>query len=356
MTAETVWEIEPHTKAKHELLERYLSAWFPILGSWNDRLLVIDGFAGPGHYRGGERGSPSVAIGAALRNQRTLGKTRVKFRFNEADTKRYNELSAWIDDQHEALPPTVLIESTNMKFGELAETIVGRRGDRVLVPTFAFVDPFGWSDLPMQLICDLVRDQRSELFILFSYNSLNRWIGVEDHRETMEALFGCSDFTGAIGLAPDARKEFLASLYGQQLKRIGRFEHVSRFEMIERRGRTSYFLFHCTRSLKGLEVMRSTMWKIDPESGCRFSDVAAGLEPLFEIDPEIKLDQDLVRKFSGQDVPMPQLKEFVLTGTRYAPEHLKKLTLKPMQERGEIEVFNQKSRGTFPDRAVVRFL
>jgi hypothetical protein len=29
---ETLWEIEPHTKAKHEILQRYLGAWFPILG------------------------------------------------------------------------------------------------------------------------------------------------------------------------------------------------------------------------------------------------------------------------------------------------------------------------------------
>lgn len=32
---ETIWEIEPHTQAKHEILRRYLSAWFPILGKYN---------------------------------------------------------------------------------------------------------------------------------------------------------------------------------------------------------------------------------------------------------------------------------------------------------------------------------
>ena len=30
---DTVWQIEEHTKAKHEILRRYLSAWFPILAS-----------------------------------------------------------------------------------------------------------------------------------------------------------------------------------------------------------------------------------------------------------------------------------------------------------------------------------
>jgi three-Cys-motif partner protein len=48
----TIWEIEPHTQAKHEILSRYLDAWFPILASWNTKVLYIDGFAGPGTYKG----------------------------------------------------------------------------------------------------------------------------------------------------------------------------------------------------------------------------------------------------------------------------------------------------------------
>jgi len=48
---ETLWEIDPHTKAKHEILRRYLNAWFPILNSWNNRIIYIDGFSGPGATR-----------------------------------------------------------------------------------------------------------------------------------------------------------------------------------------------------------------------------------------------------------------------------------------------------------------
>src|SRR5690554_564418 len=33
MPDEPIWPIEEHTKAKHELLRRYLGAWFPILAS-----------------------------------------------------------------------------------------------------------------------------------------------------------------------------------------------------------------------------------------------------------------------------------------------------------------------------------
>ena len=45
---QSLWDIEPHTKAKHEILERYLDAWFPILATYNQRIIYLDGFCGPG--------------------------------------------------------------------------------------------------------------------------------------------------------------------------------------------------------------------------------------------------------------------------------------------------------------------
>ena len=63
---DTIWPIEPHTSAKHQILRKYLDAWLPILGTYNKRVVYVDGFAGPGQYTGGEPGSPIVALQAAL--------------------------------------------------------------------------------------------------------------------------------------------------------------------------------------------------------------------------------------------------------------------------------------------------
>jgi len=61
----TIWPIESHTQAKHKILEFYLQAWFPILGSRYSRINFIDGFAGPGIYSEGEEGSPLIALRVA---------------------------------------------------------------------------------------------------------------------------------------------------------------------------------------------------------------------------------------------------------------------------------------------------
>ena len=59
---ETVWKIEEHTIAKHQILSNYLKAWFPIISRFNNTMNYIDGFAGPGVYSKGESGSPVVAL------------------------------------------------------------------------------------------------------------------------------------------------------------------------------------------------------------------------------------------------------------------------------------------------------
>ena len=64
-----LWKLEPHTRGKHLVLKRYLEAWFPIMGSWNGRILFIDGFAGPGEYEAGEEGSPIIAIRSLLEHR-----------------------------------------------------------------------------------------------------------------------------------------------------------------------------------------------------------------------------------------------------------------------------------------------
>lgn len=61
-SSETLWNIEPHTAAKHTILRNYLGAWFGILGQRFSHILYIDGFCGPGRYQGEEVGSPIIAL------------------------------------------------------------------------------------------------------------------------------------------------------------------------------------------------------------------------------------------------------------------------------------------------------
>lgn len=89
------WQLEKHTRAKHALLKLYLDRWFPILGKYNGRLNYIDGFAGPGMYTGGEKGSPILAIESAkqhLDEGRLSPKVTINFAFVESTAAHANHL------------------------------------------------------------------------------------------------------------------------------------------------------------------------------------------------------------------------------------------------------------------------
>ena len=89
----TIWKIEPHTKAKHEILKRYLGAWFPILSKWEGRLIYLDGFAGPGIYASGELGSPVIALETAVNHILLPRFKEITFLFIEKDKARAQKLA-----------------------------------------------------------------------------------------------------------------------------------------------------------------------------------------------------------------------------------------------------------------------
>ncbi len=90
------WLLAPHTAAKLAILRSYLGAWFAILGRGTnfDRIIYIDGFAGPGRYKGGEDGSPIVALKAAFRAQSAGLSLPFEFHFVERKRRVVNTLKA----------------------------------------------------------------------------------------------------------------------------------------------------------------------------------------------------------------------------------------------------------------------
>jgi hypothetical protein len=126
--------------------------------------------------------------------------------------------------------------------------------------------------------------------------------------------------------------------------------------MINETGHTGYFLFYGTRNIKGLEVMKDVMWRVDPGGGAKFSDILAGQDVLFEDEVNTRpLQQDMAQHFRGQLVSIDTLERYLLIDTPYALKHLKKLTLKPMQADGRITSPNQKKKGTYPSGTMVQF-
>lgn len=360
---ETVWELKPHTEAKHRLLTGYLAAWFPILSKWNDRIVFFDGFAGPGIYEGGEAGSPTKALDVLLNHQygAAMANKNFTFMFNEADPERYARLTQVITEYiggRQPWPQNVVVRIGNDSFENTAEGILSglEEQKRNLAPTFAFVDPFGVEGLPMDLLRRLLSFDRCELFVYFDFNTVNRFANAGNIDDRLTELFGTDLFKQAAGLKGDDRKSFLHDLYQYQLSTVCGFSFVKSFEMVREDRKTGYFLFYGTRNVKGLEVMKDVMWRVDPGGGQRFSDKLAGEDVLFEDEVDTRpLQRELAEHFRGQTVSIEALEQHVLINTPYAKKHVKKATLKPMQLAGRISSPNQRTKNTYPAGTMVTF-
>lgn len=359
----TVWALEPHTAAKHELLRRYLGGWFPILSRYNGRIVFLDGFSGPGIYEQGEKGSPIIALEALIGHSyfEKMNHREFLFLFNEADEDRHAQLETVVQDfqdQHVPWPANVKIQTYNADFHSTATGIIQflKEQKKSLAPTFAFVDPFGVKDSPLDLLAQLLNFDKCEVFVYFDYNTVNRFAAAGNIDARLTELFGTDRFKEAAGLSGEPRKQFLHDLYQQQLNDVCKFPYVKSFEMINRTGKTGYFLFYGTRSVRGLGVMKEAMWKVDPGGGYHFSDRMAGEDVLFELGADTApLQAELARAFAGRTVTIEVLEEYVLVFTPYAVSHLKRQTLKPMQEAGLISCPGQVRRGTYPAGTSISF-
>lgn len=372
MAEDTVWELEPHTKAKHELLRRYLGAWFPILTSSgvNKRVLFMDGFAGPGIYSNGEHGSPLIALATLVDHSHfdRLTMTEFVFVFVEADRDRFQSLTREIEhfwaSRSGGKPANVTVHLRCDEFKDVATELVGLAEEqkKQLAPTLAFIDPFGWSGVPMQTIRDLLSFDRCEVLFNFMFDSVNRFVG--DEREGIAphfaALFGTEsdEHRHAVSLSGNERRYFLRDLYLRQLRDVAGFKFVRSFELQDLgRGRTAYFLMFGTRHHKGLATMKEAMWALDPISGSHFTGFAGDRLMLFDDEPDFRpLRTALLARFGGSEVTTDAIKRFVIEETDYKTSHYKKQVLRPLEEE-EILVCTspRKRRFTYPDGVSMRF-
>ena len=173
--SDTLWPIEPHTLAKHKILRKYLDAWLPILNTYNRRIIYVDGFCGPGRYTGGEPGSPTIALEAARTHSAKLVGELV-FLFIEKRPDRAEHLTGEVAKQN---PPAHF--KINVENGLFAEKLVEAldewdKNKSQIAPTFASIDPFGFSGLPYTLIQRLLSRPKCEVLITFMVDSINRWL------------------------------------------------------------------------------------------------------------------------------------------------------------------------------------
>ena len=359
----TIWPLEPHTLGKHKVLENYMQAWLPIMTRWNGRVLFIDAFAGPGEYEHGEPGSPVIALQALIsHNAQRRMTSEINYLFIEKKKARSDYLEEVLGELEEKLPPNCNYEVINSTFDEtLADTLDFLEEQQAqLAPAFVMIDPFGVSDTPMNTIGRILQNPKSEVFISFMYEWINRFKAEPGFGIHLDDLFGCPDWRRGVSLSEDVeRKEFFHNLYANQLKAHGA-QFVVPFELYEGE-RHVYTIFFGTNDLTGCDKMKQAIWKIAPFGDFKFK---SGLLNQFTLGESVVdfslLENSLLERFAGQGWQSIECVEnFVKSdATHFHSGHLKRKTLRPMETAGKVEVKEgtRKQAGGFPKGTMLRFV
>lgn len=347
----TLWALEPHTKGKHLVLKNYLNAWLPILGRYSGRIIFIDGFAGPGKYKGGEEGSPLIALGALSEHQaRHDIKAEVGFIFIEKDKQRAHYLESLINSIKAGLPANCYVEVINNKFDGTINEIIDMldEQEKKLAPSFVMVDPFGVSETPMEVIRRILRNPKSEVYISFMYDYINRFRSKPEFEQHLDELFGCNEWKDGIEIDDSTeRRQFYYALYEKKLREAGA-KYVIHFELYEA-NRLIYSIFFGTKHVLGCDRMKQAIWKVAPFGdfafiGVRTTQLTLGVEnPNFE-----PLKESIINEFRRKSwIRIEEIRDFVSSDATDYHSGQYKNVLRELERNEQIEVDESTRRRKF---------
>ena len=359
----TTWELEDHTLGKHRVLESYMGAWLPKIARYNRHVLFVDGFAGPGEYRNGERGSPVIALESFVKHaafERMMD--RITFVFIELDSDRAEHLKRIVEPYKNRLPDKS-IRIFNSPFDEKMSYILDRydSSHQRFPPAFVMIDPFGVKGAPMHVISRILSNSSTEVYFSFMHDVINRFRQGPELEPHLDELFGCSEWREGTDI-PEGRERlrFFHDLYENCLRRAGA-KYVLKFELYKKE-RPFYTLFFATQHLEGCDAMKTSMWKTAPFGDFKFKSRMAHQLTLGTESPDfIPLREALQREFGHQDwVTIEKVIDYVKGDqTDYYSGQLKLKTLRPMESDCELEADTSnpnRRKGTFPPRTRIRFL
>jgi three-Cys-motif partner protein len=359
----TLWPYTAHTRAKHHVLRAYVERRMVIMGQaggFRD-LVVVDGFAGPGRYETGEKGSPLIMLDALLHHDhRSLINAKVRFVFIEQRKDRYDYLVQELA-RYGKLPGGITATPYCDRFDVQMDRLLDELGPNP-PPIFAFIDPFGLSDNHIEVTSRVLGYRGCEVLTYLPLYHIARFINQKELQAHLDNLYGGREWIVAREIqSMQERISFLRDLFEKKLRKTCTF--TISFEILgERATNSGYYLSFGTSHPLGFIKMKEAMWKVDPVNGRCYrdrTDLGQELLPI-KLEPDVRgLRAALLDRFAGRPSSITEVEIFTDQYTRYLSErHLKRHTLLPMEKEGLVEVISEpreRHKGQFPAGCVLRF-
>jgi len=336
------WEYREHTRVKHILLKKYLTAWIPILGKWNSKICYFDGFAGRGEYTDGTLGSPLIALEVADNLSQYFGKLICFFIEKEPENfKNLEKVLAREQSRIKNLHKIEIIKGND----EFANVISGifeylEKEKSILAPSFFFIDPFGFSGIPFAVIRRILENPKTEVFFTFMVRDIARFIKLPELEDVFNKLFGTDRWKEILNSSVKKPEIALINLYREQLHDIANVKYSWPFRVCtSEKIQTLYYLLHVTNNFKGHSIMKNIMFNQSAEGNFAYlgpQDITARTQMrLFDIHSIQDLKKYLMERFKGKSLEYEEIQEQVCTPWYTEPPYIDKHYRKALKELGK---------------------
>ncbi len=354
------------SEAKSRIVKKYFFAWckviMPTAKKISNKIAYIDLYAGPGRYKDDAASTPLEILKTAI-DDPMMSKMLVSY-FNDASS----ENSSTLQEEISKLPGIDnLTYQPIVKCGEIDGSSNKYFNEIRGIPSFSFIDPFGYLGLSLNVIKDVISDWGCDCLFFFNYNRINAGISNDFVAKHINALFSQSraDHLRRIlpGLKPEHRERLILEELSNEIKRLGgRF--ILPFTFKNSTGsRTSHKLIFVSKNFKGYEIMKDIMAK---ESSTHdegvpsftYSPADASTPFLFSFtQPLSTLRHSLLIQFAGEEISFGEIYRRHSVGTPFVRQNYRSALIE-LETQGLISVYSTEGTrrvGTYPPHVRVRF-
>jgi three-Cys-motif partner protein len=217
-------ESREQSRIKARIVAKYFWAWAKVItsrmGGQDKRIAYVDLFAGPGQYGDQTTSTPVIVLKKAIK-EHDLRENLVTI-FNDKNAANVQSLQETI----KAIPDIEKLRyEPQVRNEDVGQKIIEAFSQAKLIPTFLFVDPWGYKGLSLGLINSVLQNWGSDCVFFFNYNRINPGLSNDLVRKHMNDLFGESR-AGAIreklnGLSPEEREALIKKELSTALKELG---------------------------------------------------------------------------------------------------------------------------------------
>lgn len=257
------YEERVQTAVKHEILERYLKGFVPVVGDWAADIAYIDCLAGPWQSVDPNMKDTSFARAiSALRSGREKLQQRdkspsIRCLFVEKNGSAFDKLKQYCETVSD-----IEVTARHWNFASHIQDIAKFVHERDRTFPFIFIDPTGWDALEIELIRPILSLRPGEVLINLMTSFITRFLSVPEKR--FEKLFK-DDMATLAGMSGEEQEEAIVASYARQVRQAGKFNYVCTLPVMKSTEDAFYFhMIYATRDVKGVEVFKETEEHVIP--------------------------------------------------------------------------------------------